>query len=230
MQNQLQVFTSSEFGDIGVLMIDGKPYFPASECASVLGYSKPVNAILRHCKGTLKRGILTNGGAQVINFIPEGDLYRLITHSKLPSAQRFECWIFDEVLPSIRKYGVYMTDEAIHNLIHHPDFALQVLEAMIEERKKNDALKAELAEVTPKAKYCDEILKSKTAIQTSIIAKDYGMSTVSFNRLLHALGIQYKVGGTWLLYQEYADKGYTKTLTFKIVTIQSRESLDFTGS
>jgi prophage antirepressor-like protein len=216
MQDQLQIFTNSEFGEMKVLMIDGKPYFPASECASALGYSKPANAIVRHCKGALKRGILTNGGIQAINFIPEGDLYRLIVNSKLPSAQKFETWIFEEVLPSIRKFGAYLTDEAIDNVINHPDFAFKVLQAMIEERRKNDALKARLAAVSPKARYCDEILKSKTAIQASIVAKDYGMSAVRLNRLLHTLGIQYKVGDTWLLYQNYADKGYTKTVTFKI--------------
>ena len=101
MQNKLQIFKNSEFGEIGVLMIDGKPYFPATECARILGYLKPENAILRHCKGSLKRGVLTKGGEQELKFIPEGDLYRLISHSQLPSAQRFESWVFDEVLVSI---------------------------------------------------------------------------------------------------------------------------------
>ena len=109
-----------------------------------------------------------------------------------------------------------MTDEAIHNLIHHPDFAFEVLKAMIAEREKNNALQAELSVAAPKAKYCDEILKSKSSIQTSIIAKDYGMSAVTFNRLLHVLGVQYRIGTTWLLYQDFADRGYTKTATFKI--------------
>ena len=87
---------------------------------------------------------------------------------------------------------------------------------MIEEREKNNALQAELAAAAPKAKYCDEILTSKGVIQTSIIAKDYGMSAVSFNMLLHTLGVQYKLGESWLLYQDHTGKGYTKTVTFKI--------------
>ena len=112
MQNQLQVFTSNEFGDIGVLMIEGKPFFPATECAKILGYKDPYAAISMHSKGSVKRRVLTKGGEQTINFISEGDLYRLISHSQLPAAQRFESFVFDEVLPSIRKYGVYMTDES----------------------------------------------------------------------------------------------------------------------
>ena len=216
MQNALQKFTNSEFGEISILFVNGKPYFRATECAKALGYAQPEKAIRMHCKGVSKMDTPSNGGIQRANFITEGDLYRLISHSKLTSAQRFEAFIFDEALPSIRKYGIYMTDEAIHNLIHHPDFAFEVLKAMIAEKEKNNALQAELSVVAPKARYCDEILKSKSSIQTSIIAKDYGMSAVTFNRLLHVLGVQYRIGTTWLLYQDYADKGYTKTVTFKI--------------
>ena len=215
MQNQLQMFTNSEFGEIEVFVLNGKPYFRATECAKALGYAQPEKAIRMHCKGVSKIDTPSNGGMQKANFITEGDLYRLIAHSKLPSALRFESFIFDQVLPSIRKYGAYLTDEAICDVINHPDFTFQVLQAMIDKRKKNEALQAELAVAAPKAKYCDEILKSEKAIQLSIIAKDYGLSTVSFNKLLHVLGIQYKMGDTWLLYQDYADKGYTKTKTFR---------------
>jgi len=227
MESQLQIFNNCEFGKIGVLMIDGKPYFPATECARALGYKSPRDAIARHCKGdpVVKHdGVsftVNQHGAETRQtvektFISEGNLYRLIVHSNLPAAVRFERWIFDEVLPSIRKKGAYLTDAAIQNLIHNPDFAFQLLQAMIEERKQNGILQAELAIVAPKAKYCDEILKSKNLIQTSVIAKDYGMSAVSFNRLLHAIGIQYRIGETWLLYQAYADKGYAKTVTYKV--------------
>lgn len=107
---ELKVFKNSEFGELGVLKIDGKEYFPATSCAKMLGYAKPRNAILSHCKGALKQGSPTNGGFQEMTFIPEGDLYRLIVHSKLPSAERFERWVFDEVLPSIRKQGGYAPD------------------------------------------------------------------------------------------------------------------------
>ena len=105
--NELKVFQNSEFGELGILLIDGKEYFPATQCAEILGYVKPRNAISRHCKGALKQGVLTEGGIQQVNYIPEGDLYRLIVNSKLPAAERFERWVFDEVLPALRKYDSY---------------------------------------------------------------------------------------------------------------------------
>lgn len=105
--NDLQVFQNSEFGELAVLEIKGKPYFPATACARMLGYKRPADAISAHCKGSAKHRVLTNGGAQDLKIIPEGDLYRLIVHSKLPAAERFEKWVFDEVLPSIRQTGSY---------------------------------------------------------------------------------------------------------------------------
>ena len=105
--NDLQVFQNSEFGELRVLEQDGKPYFPATACAKVLGYKRPADAITARCKGSVKYRVPTNGGNQELKFIPEGDLYRLIVHSKLPAAERFEKWVFDEVLPSIRRTGSY---------------------------------------------------------------------------------------------------------------------------
>lgn len=116
--NEMQVFQSSDFGELGVLEIEGKPYFPATACAKMLGYGNARDAIKRHCKeeGVVKR----DGVSQTTNqhgvttcqtvemkFINEGNLYRLIVHSKLPTAERFEKWVFDEVLPAIRKTGGY---------------------------------------------------------------------------------------------------------------------------
>lgn len=105
--NEMQVFQNSEFGELGVLEIEGKPYFPAKAAAKILGYKDTTNAIKQHCKGVVKHHLPTKGGVQTLNFIPEGDLYRLITHSKLPGAERFEKWVFDEVLPTIRRTGGY---------------------------------------------------------------------------------------------------------------------------
>lgn len=105
--NELKVFSNSEFGELGVMLIDGKDYFPATQCASQLGYKNPKDAIIRHCKGVVKCDLPTNGGTQTVNYISEGDLYRLIVSSKLQTAQKFESWVFDEVLPSIRKNGEY---------------------------------------------------------------------------------------------------------------------------
>lgn len=115
--NEMQVFQNSEFGELGVLEVNGKPYFPATACAKVLGYSNTKDAIIRHCKGVVKHDLPTNGGIQTMNFIPEGDLYRLIAHSRLPAAERFEKWVFDEVLPSIRQTGGYGSQVAMGKLV-----------------------------------------------------------------------------------------------------------------
>ncbi|WP_455577053.1 BRO-N domain-containing protein [Anaerosinus sp.] len=105
--NELQIFSNKQFGEIRTIEIEAKIYFVASDVARALGYKNTRDAILKHCKGVVKRDIPTNGGKQLMNVIPEGDLYRLVTHSELPSAEKFESWIFDEVLPTIRKTGTY---------------------------------------------------------------------------------------------------------------------------
>jgi len=114
--NELQVFKNSEFGEIGVLTIDGKEYFPATACAKILGYSNPQKAVRDHClrDGCTNRSVIDNlGRTQEMKFITEGNLYRLIVRSKLPAAEKFERWVFDEVLPTIRKQGHYSAGEQL---------------------------------------------------------------------------------------------------------------------
>ena len=115
--NELKVFQNSEFGELGVLTIDGKEYFPATQCATILGYKSPKDAIYAHCKGAVKHRLPTSGGTQEAKFIPEGDLYRLIIRSKLPAAEKFERWVFDEVLPELRKNGSYGNDNNLEEVI-----------------------------------------------------------------------------------------------------------------
>ena len=105
--NELQIFNSEEFGDIRTAEIDGKPYFVGTDVAKALGYNNPRDAVSRHCKGVVKRDTPTSSGIQSMSYINEGDLYRLIMKSKLPSAEKFESWVMDEVLPIIRKTGSY---------------------------------------------------------------------------------------------------------------------------
>nr|DAK50906.1 MAG TPA: repressor domain protein [Caudoviricetes sp.] len=104
---ELQIFSNEEFGEIRTIEIDGKPYFVATDVATALGYVNPRKAISDHCKGVTKRDTPTSSGVQQMSYINEGDLYRLIMKSKLPSAEKFESWVMDEVLPSIRKTGSY---------------------------------------------------------------------------------------------------------------------------
>ena len=127
--NEMQVFQNSEFGEPGVLEIEGKPYFPGKAAAKILGYKDTTNAIKQHCKGVVKHHLPTKGGVQTLNFIPEGDLYRLITHSKLPAAERFEKWVFDEVLPSIRRTGGYGNQAALGTVVEQ---LTQVTAALIQ--------------------------------------------------------------------------------------------------
>ena len=110
MNENLEIFKNEEFGEVRTIMLDDKPYFMASDIAKALGYARPNDAVSRHCRATVKHSTPISGKIQKVNFIPEGDMYRLIAHSKLPSAERFESWIFDEVLPTIRRTGGYINN------------------------------------------------------------------------------------------------------------------------
>lgn len=218
--NELQVYQNETFGKIRTLEENGKVLFCGNDAAKMLGYATPRKALRDHCKGVLKRNTLTNGGVQEMAFITEGDLYRLITHSKLPSAEKFEKWVFDEILPSIRRHGLYAVDELLSN----PDLAIQAFMALKEERAKNNRLEAEIdvknqliGELRPRADYTDRILQNPGLVTITQIAKDYGMSGRAMNRMLSDLGVQYKQSGQWLLYRKYHNKGYTHSKTIEIV-------------
>lgn len=223
-----QQFTHSEFGTLSIITIDGKEYFPAIECAEILGYAKGRNAISAHCRYALKRGVPhpQNPDKMIEKiFIPEGDLYRLIARSKLPAAEKFERWVFDEVLPSIRKHGAYMTQPVLQQMLDNPNSIIQLASTLLSEHQRAESLQqqvdqqnhiiaghiAEIEEMRPKVSYLDTILQNKRTVPVSVIAKDYGMSAVAFNKMLHELGIQYRCGKTWLLYSKYASEGYTSS-------------------
>ena len=224
----METFSSQEFGSVRIIEEDGKYLFCGIDVASALGYSKPRNAITAHCRYALKRGVPHPQAPDKLMemfFIPEGDVYRLIVQSKLPSAERFESWVFDEVLPTIRKHGAYVTDTVLNN----PDLLEQALNALQAKREKRAELEAKNAiqlgiiqEMEPKVSYYDIILRTKNAVPITLIANDYGMSATRLNRILHALDIQYRVGGTWMLYQKYAAEGYTVTHTYIVDQHTSR--------
>lgn len=151
------MFQSSEFGELGILLIDGKEYFPATQCAKIIGHQNPERAIRKYCKGVTKMVTPTDGGSQEINYIPEGDLYRLIVSSKLPAAEKFESWVFDEVLPSIRKTGSYTYQRANPN----EEKALQIQEMDTRIRMSEQFLKLAEIETTLSKNYRD-ILISKS--------------------------------------------------------------------
>lgn len=219
--NELQIFRNEKFGEIRTVEENGKVLFCGSDVAKALGYTNPTKAINDHCRGIKARRTNDSlGRQQEINFITEGDIYRLAAKSKLPGADEFESWIFDEVLPSIRKHGAYMTDVTIDRMIASPEFGIQLLTALKEEQKKRQNLEMEnaqqrqmIAEYSPKASYYDVVLQTKDLTSASQISKDYGKSAKWLNSLLHDLGVQYKQGNVWLLYQKYAEMGYTKSKT-----------------
>lgn len=219
--NELQVFNNAEFGSVRTTVIDGEPFFVGKDVAEILGYSNVRDAIIKHVddedKGVAKCDTL--GGMQDLTIINESGLYSLILRSQLPKARKFKRWVTSEVLPAIRRHGVYAIDEILEN----PDLAIAALTQLKEERKRRKELeltaavqKQQIAELKPKASYYDLILRNRNTVPVTQIAKDYGMSGRRFNELLHDLGIQYKFRKTWLLYQHYADLGYTQSKTFAI--------------
>ena len=217
MTNQLNMVQHDKFGKMEILMVDDKPHFPATECATILGYSNPQKAIRDHCRkdGCTNRSVIDRlGREQEKRYINEGNLYRLIARSKLPVAVQFETWVFDEVLPSIRKHGAYLTDDTLHDLLSDPELAHDLFCKLQYEREKTTQLEIRLETQAPKVQYYNTILQSKNAIPITLIAKDYGLSAMAFNQLLFDLGIQHKIGGTWILYQRYADSGYTQSRTY----------------
>ncbi len=219
MNNEIQIFNNAEFGDVRTITEGNKMLFCGSDVAKALGYSRPNDAIAAHCRYTAKRRTPHPQSPDKLiemSFIPEGDVYRLIVSSKLPSAERFERWVFDDVIPSIRKHGMYAVDELIAN----PDLGIAALMALKEERAKRAELEStcavqtqQLAEMKPKASYYDLILNCKDLMSVTKIAKDYGKSAIWLNEKLHELGVQFKQGDIWLLYQKYAQMGYTSTKT-----------------
>ena len=228
--NELQIFNSPEFGDIRTVEIDGKPYFVGADVAKALGYKDTVNALKQHCRGVVKHHLTDSlGRNQEASFIPEGDLYRLIMKSKLPSAEKFESWVMDEILPSIRKHGAYMTEQVIEKALTSPDFLIQLATQLKEEQEKRKLAESEvkmknqiISELKPKADYYDEILKNPGLVTITQIAKDYGMSGKKMNDILHSLSIQYKQSGQWLLYDRYSKNGYTHSETVDITRSDGR--------
>lgn len=216
---ELQVYKNAEFGSVRTTTIAGQPYFVGKDVADILGYSNTRKALIDHVDKEDKDDVTIRdaiGRNQTMTAINESGLYSLILSSKMPNAKKFKRWVTNEVLPAIRKHGLYATDDLIAN----PDLAIAAFTALKEEREKNKELMAavaigqqQIAEMKPKATYYDVVLKCRDAVNISVIAKDYGWSAMRMNEYLHEKGIQFKQGDIWLLYQKYAPNGYTKTNT-----------------
>ncbi len=216
--NNLTVFKNQDFGEVRTVTINDEPYFVGKDVAEILGYQNGSRDINRHVDTEDRQKIMVFDGNQdketiVIN---ESGLYSLILSSKLPRAKQFKHWVTSEVLPAIRKHGAYATEELIAN----PDLAIAAFKALKEEREQNRKLEQKVAvqtqqisEMAPKVSYYDVVLNCKDLVSISVIAKDYGWSASRMNKYLHEKGIQFRQGDIWLLYQKYAEKGYTSTKT-----------------
>lgn len=215
-KNEIMLFKNEEFGEIRTLVIDGEPWFVGKDVAVALGYTNPLKAIRDHIDGedkTVNESFTVNGTKGVL--INESGLYSLVLSSKLPKAREFKHWVTSKVLPSLRKHGAYFTPEALYQSLCKPENLIEILHALADEQKRNTDLSVENARLSVKARYYDEILNSINNVPVTQIAKDYGMSAIAFNKMLHEYGIQYPIRNSWVLYAEYANNGYTQSKTYK---------------
>lgn len=197
----MEIFKNEEFGSVRIIEEDGKYLFCASDVAKALGYSNVHSALQRHCNGVVKRDTVTSTrGVQTLTYIPEGDVYRLIVHSKLPSAERFERWVFDEVLPSLRANGIYITDPLVKQFARDPDFAHAVVDALYEQSER-------VNELVPKAYYFDAFVDPGDAVPIRIAAKQLGVSEHWFVRLLVGCRMLYRCDGRLVPYADRRFRG-----------------------
>lgn len=218
---ELSILTHPEFGEVRTTFDDkGTILFCATDVAKALGYSNQNDAISRHCNGIVKHDTITKTrGTQKLSYIYEPDVYRLVSRSKLPIALAFEKWIFETVLPSLRRDGFYAEKE----LIQDPDFLIRLGklgEQLKREELEKQGLQQEVqyltevvADYEPKITYLEQILNSDNCMNTTNIAADYNISAIRLNKILHEERIQRRVGNQWVLYVDYMHSGLTQSET-----------------
>lgn len=217
--NRPQIF-NFEQSEVRTVLVNDEPYFVGKDVAEILGYERADNAVRNHVdeEDKLPHQISASGQNRNMIIINESGLYSLILKSKLPNAKKFKRWVTSEVLPQIRKNGMYATDELLNN----PDLLIEVATKLKEERTLRLVAEQKVAEMQPKVNYHDIILANKSVTPISFIAKNYGMSAMQMNKLLHDFGIQYRQGKAWLLYAKYQNEGYTH---IEMVPVQGTDNL-----
>lgn len=196
----IEIFNSAEFGRVRIIEEDGNYLFCAKDVAEALGYAVPRKAIHDHCRYVLKRNVphpQSESKMVQMLFVSEGDVYRLIVHSKLPSAERFERWVFDEVLPSLRKNGIYITDPLVKQFARDPDFAHAVV----------DALYAQTDRVVQQAMYIKDFIDPEGGVSLRVAAKQLNVPEHWFIRFLIKGRFLYRCGRYLLPYAELRNKG-----------------------
>lgn len=212
---------------------DGTAYLKLETVARGLGFTRTAdsgNEVVRWervNKYLEEIGFMPTSGHDA--YIPENIFYRLAMKAKNETAEKFQAKVADEIIPAIRKHGGYLTPQKIEEVLLNPDTIINLATALKKEKEKTKALEVanavqqqQIAELKPKADYTDRILNNKGLVNANQIAKDYGMSARTFNRILHDLGVQYKEGDQWLLYRKYQDKGYTFSETVDITRSDGR--------
>lgn len=173
--NEIKIYEHPKFGQLRMILIDGQPWFFGKDVAGSLGYQNPQKAVRDHVfpeDKTVNESFTVNGTAVLL--INESGLYSLILSSKLESAKEFRHWVTSEVLPSIGRYGCYMTPETAQNLLGNPDFLILLFRRFSEMQDENFLLLEENAELKEKCSYLNVILRSKSDLPMTVIAKDYG--------------------------------------------------------
>ena len=209
-----KIFNHPMFGDVRTVCKNGECWFCLVDVCRALEL-QTFHVMERLEEGIVsKHPVQTAGGIQQANFVNEDGLYDVIFDSRKPIAKAFRKWVTSEVLPSIRKFGVYMTDDVIENAKEDPNYLNNLMEQLEAYKKQLEENKKQLEELTKKSNYLDTILASKDAINVSQIAQDYGMSAVTFNKLLKDMGVQHKIGEQWILGAEYREGGYVVSSTY----------------
>lgn len=196
LMDELQIFNNEEFGQVRVVTRDNEPWFVGKDVATILGYKDTSDSIKRHVddEDKLTRCFTDTGQSRQMVIINESGMYSLILSSKLPGAKKFKKWVTGDVLPSIRKHGMYAQDELLDN----PDLLIAAATKLKEERAAR--VEAE--------KQRDKLVHQNKLYTTSEIAKELGLSSATkLNNLLAEKKIQYKQNKTWLLYSKYSEKG-----------------------
>lgn len=195
----IQIFNSKEFGDVRALELNGAPWFVGKDVAEALGYGAGkslANAVSKHVdeedKGVTE--MMTPGGVQKVIIINESGLYSLVLSSKLPSAKKFKRWVTSEVLPTIRRHGAYMTEEALEKAITEPDFLIRLATQLKEEKAKRLEAEKQIEADRPKVTFANAVNVSKDGMLLGMLAK-----------LLHQNGVDI---GQKRLFQWMRDKGY----------------------
>ena len=187
----LQIFNSPEFGAIRTIEKDGEPWFVGKDVAIALGYNNPRDAFKKHIdeedKGVAKCDTL--GGTQETTIINESGLYSLVLSSKLPTAKKFKRWVTNEVIPSIRKHGAYMTPETLEKVLLSPDTLMQLAQNLKDEQEKRKALEAQIESQKPAVLFTGAVETSKTSILIGELAKMLKQNGVNIgqNRLFEWL-------------------------------------------